>query len=60
MTYEKEGDYSRLATKIKRDEVLSAVFRLSVPAEVLQRCELDSRKFAAVFALDISPPLFLP
>jgi hypothetical protein len=50
-----------LAAKTKRDEVMVCAFRPPVPAEVLlQRCELDSRRFAAVLALDISPPLFLP
>jgi hypothetical protein len=50
-----------LATKTKRDEVLLSAFRPPVPAEVLlERCELDSRRFAAVLALDIYPPLFLP
>jgi len=35
-------------------------FRLPVRAEVLQRCELDSRKFAAARSLDMTPPLFFP
>jgi hypothetical protein len=49
----------RLVTKTNRDGVLLAVFHPPVPAELLQRCELDPRKFAAVRAVDISPPLFL-
>ncbi len=51
-------EYSRLATKAERDEVLLAAFRPTVPAEVLQRYVLHCRKLAAVCALDIPPPLF--
>ncbi len=48
----------RLVIKTKKGEVLLAAFCPPVPAEVLQRCELDSRKFSLVCTLCISP-LFL-
>jgi hypothetical protein len=57
---EKEGEFSRLSTETKRAEEILAALRPLIPAEVLQICELDSCKFAAVRSLDISSPLFLP